>query len=131
VVTGLSGNIGSALLRRALSRPQGTDDLDLVGVCRRPPAPEGIYAGVEWVQFDLAAQVLPAPEHFEQASTLVTEEMVAQAVVFGDDVDVHVEQLRQYVDAGYDEVYVQQIGPDQKPFFGFYADEVLPRLRKG
>ncbi len=33
------------------------------------------------------------------------------------------------MDAGYDEVFVQQIGPDQEGFFRFYAEEVLPGLR--
>ncbi len=30
---------------------------------------------------------------------------------------------------GFDEVYVNQIGPDQEAFFGFYAENVLPRVR--
>ncbi|GLZ52980.1 hypothetical protein Acsp07_25970 [Actinomycetospora sp. NBRC 106378] len=38
-------------------------------------------------------------------------------------------QLRSYADAGYDEVYVQQIGPDVEGFFAAYAKEVLPALR--
>ena len=76
------------------------------------------------------AQVLPTPRHFEQASTLVTEEMIGEALVCGDDVDAHVEQFRSYRDAGYDEVYINQIGPDQEGFFQFYAEQVLPQLRK-
>jgi G6PDH family F420-dependent oxidoreductase len=76
------------------------------------------------------AQVLPSPKHFEQASALVTEEMVGEALVCGDDVDAHVEQFRSYRDAGYDEVYVNQIGPGQEGFFQFYAEQVLPQLRK-
>jgi G6PDH family F420-dependent oxidoreductase len=76
------------------------------------------------------AQVLPTPRHFEQASTLVTEEMIGDALVCGDDVDAHVEQFRSYRDAGYDEVYINQIGPDQEAFFAFYAEQVLPQLRK-
>jgi G6PDH family F420-dependent oxidoreductase len=76
------------------------------------------------------AQVLPTPRHFEQASTLVTAEMIGEALVCGDDVDAHVEQFRAYRDAGYDEVYINQIGPDQEGFFGFYADKVLPQLRR-
>ncbi|MCW2612369.1 MAG: luciferase-like protein [Cryptosporangiaceae bacterium] len=76
------------------------------------------------------AQVLPTPRHFEQASTLVTEEMIGAALVCGNDVDAHVEQFRQYRDAGYDEVYINQIGPDQEAFFAFYAEQVLPQLRK-
>ncbi|MEU6852355.1 TIGR03557 family F420-dependent LLM class oxidoreductase [Actinacidiphila alni] len=77
------------------------------------------------------AQILPTPEHFEQASTLVTEEAIADAVVCGDDVDAHVGAVTAYARAGFDEVYVNQIGPDQEQFFGFYRSEVLPRLAAG
>lgn len=73
-------------------------------------------------------QVLPDPAHFEQASTLVTEEAVADGMVCGDDVDEHVRAVSAYVDAGFDEVYVGQIGPDQQGFFDFYRSDVLPRL---
>ncbi|MGW5361174.1 LLM class F420-dependent oxidoreductase [Actinopolymorpha pittospori] len=76
------------------------------------------------------AQVLPTPEHFMQASSLVTEEMVGDALVCGDDLDSHVAAVREYLDAGYDEVYVNQIGPNQEGFFEFYGKEVLPRLRE-
>ncbi|WJV50552.1 LLM class F420-dependent oxidoreductase [Streptomyces flavofungini] len=73
-------------------------------------------------------QVLPDPAHFEQAVTLVTEEAVADGMVCGDDVDEHVGAVKAYTDAGFDEVYVGQIGPDQQGFFDFYRSEVLPRL---
>ncbi|PWI42815.1 LLM class F420-dependent oxidoreductase [Streptomyces sp. ICBB 8177] len=77
------------------------------------------------------AQILPTPRHFEQASTLVTEEMVADAVTCGDDVDAHVATVRAYAEAGFDEVYVNQIGPRQQGFFDFYRTRVLPALREG
>ena len=76
------------------------------------------------------AQVLPQPRHFEQASALVTPEMVAEFVVCGDDVDAHLRKLTEYAEAGYDEIYVNQIGPDQSGFFDFYAGEILPRFRR-
>jgi hypothetical protein len=47
----------------------------------------------------------------------------------GPDPDVHVTALRQFLDVGYDELYVQQIGPDQDAFFDFYGSKVLPQLR--
>jgi G6PDH family F420-dependent oxidoreductase len=72
-------------------------------------------------------QVLPTPEHFEQASELVTEEMVAEAVPCGPDLDRHLESLQEFADAGVDELYVQQIGGGRE-FFDAYADEVLPRF---
>jgi G6PDH family F420-dependent oxidoreductase len=75
------------------------------------------------------AQILPTPAHFEQATRLVTEEMVAEAVPCGPDPEPHRETIRRYADAGYDEVYVQQIGPDQEAFFRFYEKEILPEFR--
>ncbi|GHC87057.1 TIGR03557 family F420-dependent LLM class oxidoreductase [Streptomyces flavofungini] len=73
-------------------------------------------------------QVLPDPAHFEQAATLVTEEAVADGMVCGADADEHVRAVAAYVDAGFDEVYVGQIGPDQQGFFDFCRSDVLPRL---
>ncbi|MEX3100816.1 MULTISPECIES: LLM class F420-dependent oxidoreductase [unclassified Streptomyces] len=75
------------------------------------------------------AQLLPTPRHFEQASELVTPQMSAAAIPCGDDPDLHVEALRAFVDAGFDTVYVNQIGPDQQGFFDFYRTKILPQLR--
>ncbi|MEW6636273.1 MAG: LLM class F420-dependent oxidoreductase, partial [Actinomycetota bacterium] len=75
------------------------------------------------------AQELPSPRHFEQAAQLVTEEMVAQATPCGPDPEKHLASIREYIEAGYDEVYVQQIGPEQEGFFRFYEKEILPKLR--
>jgi G6PDH family F420-dependent oxidoreductase len=73
------------------------------------------------------AQVLPTPEHFQQASSLVRPEAMVTPV--GPEVGAHVEALRKFVDAGYDDLYVQQIGGDHEAFFDFYASKVLPELR--
>jgi UDP-glucose 4-epimerase len=51
VIVGASGNSGTALLRRLRSEP----DLDLAGVCRRPPAPSGPYADVVWHAIDIGS----------------------------------------------------------------------------
>jgi G6PDH family F420-dependent oxidoreductase len=74
------------------------------------------------------AQVLPTPAHFEQASELVTEEMIAESVPCGPDVDAIVAAFQEYADAGFDELYVQQIGPRQEKFFELLEREVLPRF---
>jgi G6PDH family F420-dependent oxidoreductase len=73
-------------------------------------------------------QVLPSPRHFEQLHELVTEDMVREKVVCGDDVEQHVSTLRAFADAGFDRVYVNQIGADQRGFFDFYRTKVLPQL---
>jgi G6PDH family F420-dependent oxidoreductase len=74
------------------------------------------------------AQVLPQPAHFEQAAALVTEEMIAEAVPCGPDLDEHVAALQEYADAGVDELFVQQIGSEHDEFFEVFASEVLPRF---
>ena len=72
------------------------------------------------------AQVLPTPAHFEQACELVTPDMLVTPV--GPDLETHVASLSQYLEAGVDELFVQQIGPDQDAFFDTWAREVLPRF---
>ncbi|MCC7353353.1 MAG: TIGR03557 family F420-dependent LLM class oxidoreductase [Anaerolineae bacterium] len=72
---------------------------------------------------------LPLPLHFEQASSLVTEEQVAQSVVCGPDPQPHLDKIQEYIEAGFDHVYLHQIGPDQEGFFRFYRREVLPEFR--
>jgi coenzyme F420-dependent glucose-6-phosphate dehydrogenase len=72
---------------------------------------------------------LPLPRHFEQAAENVGEGDVAKAVVCGPDPDGHIEALREYVDAGFDHLWVHQIGPEQEGFLRFYEQQVLPKVR--
>ncbi|TYL49871.1 TIGR03557 family F420-dependent LLM class oxidoreductase [Nocardioides sp. BGMRC 2183] len=74
------------------------------------------------------AQVLPTPEHFEQATELVTLESTREAVVAGNDPDHHLEQIRSYAEAGYDELYLANMGPYFLDMIDFYGREVLPQL---
>jgi hypothetical protein len=54
--------------------------------------------------------------------------MVAEKIPCGPDPQRHVELLRKYLNAGYDEVYVSQIGDDQSGFLDFFSREIRPRL---
>ena len=71
---------------------------------------------------------LALPSHFEGAAELVDEEDLEGAVVCGADPEKHLEALRKYADAGYDHVWVHQIGPEQEGFFRFYEQEIIPKL---
>jgi nucleoside-diphosphate-sugar epimerase len=51
VITGASGNVGTALLRRLVETDRGDE---LIGVVRRPPSPVGVYQGVQWHGLELA-----------------------------------------------------------------------------
>lgn len=52
------------------------------------------------------------------------------AVPCGPDVARHFDAIESRAHAGYDEIYVQQIGPDMDGFFSTYAREILPKLRR-
>ena len=58
----------------------------------------------------------------------LTEDDVAQSIVCGPDPERHLDAIREYADAGYDHVYVHQVGPDQDGAIRFYEDEVLPKI---
>ncbi|MDP3966657.1 MAG: TIGR03557 family F420-dependent LLM class oxidoreductase [Nocardioides sp.] len=75
------------------------------------------------------AQVLPSPVHFEQASQLVTEEQTRDSVVCGPDLDRHVEAFTPYVEAGFEEVFVSNMGPHYREMLAAYGEHVLPALR--
>ena len=75
-----------------------------------------------------AAQLLPLPRHFAQLAGLIGEDMITAPC--GPDPDTHIQGIRAYTDAGFDEVYVAQVGTEQDGFFEFYAGQVLPRLRE-
>lgn len=72
---------------------------------------------------------LAMPSHFEEAAELIGEEEVASSIVCGPDPERHLAAIREYIEAGYDHVYVHQVGPDQDGFFDFYERDVLPALR--
>jgi alkanesulfonate monooxygenase SsuD/methylene tetrahydromethanopterin reductase-like flavin-dependent oxidoreductase (luciferase family) len=72
---------------------------------------------------------LPLPEHFEAVAALVTEDQVAESIICGPDPEHHLAAIRKYAAAGYDHVCIHQVGKEQKGFFEFYAEEILPRLK--
>jgi G6PDH family F420-dependent oxidoreductase len=102
-------------------------------VCHAPSEAEGLQTAHRiWPNERLPgelAQVLPTPRHFEQASQLVTPEMVGEAVPCGPDPEPYVAALRSYLDAGFDEIYVQQIGSGHKAFFDFWQRQVRPAVQ--
>jgi G6PDH family F420-dependent oxidoreductase len=104
----------------------GRDDATCIETAHRLWGNEGLPGEL--------AQVLPSPKHFEQATTLVTKEMIAGSIAYGTDVQRHVDSFKPYADAGVDEVYISQMGgaedaTNAEGFFDFYSNDLLPRLR--
>ena len=101
-------------------------------VCWAPTEEEGVETAHRlWSTSGVpgeASQVLPSPRHFEQAAAIVTKEMTGSSVVCGPDAQRHADAIREYADAGYDRLFVSQMGEDAQGFFRFFADEVAPLL---
>lgn len=73
---------------------------------------------------------LPTPESFEAAARWVRKEDVAAEMPCGPDPARYEAAVKEYVDAGYDSIILNPAGPDQEGFFGFWRDELSPRLRR-
>jgi G6PDH family F420-dependent oxidoreductase len=73
---------------------------------------------------------LPGPAAFAGASQFVRKEDVAESIPCGPDVEEHVKAVRQFVDAGFTQVAVVQIGGEhQGQFLDWAKSELLPALR--
>ena len=74
---------------------------------------------------------LPGPDAFSDASASVRPEDVAGRIPCGDDVAAVVESAKKFIDAGYTDLALVQIGADhQESFFRAATAEILPELRK-
>jgi G6PDH family F420-dependent oxidoreductase len=115
-----SGGGGDKVVQGGLKVCYGSDEAQARKTVRRLWPSEGLPGEL--------AQVLPMPEHFEQATELVTEELLAEAIPCGPDLERHAEAIQEFADAGVDELYVHQIGGGHDRFFEAYAREILPRF---
>jgi G6PDH family F420-dependent oxidoreductase len=138
----LAGRVGDGLVSTApeaelverfrASGGDGKPTIGMVHVCFAEDEEEARRTAHEWwpnsaIRGDLG-QELPLPRHFEQAASMVTEDDVAAAVVCGPDPARHMNAIAEYAEAGFDHVYVHQVGPAQDDFLTFYEREVLPEL---
>lgn len=74
---------------------------------------------------------LPGPQSFAAATEFVRPEDVAGSIPCGDDVDAFVDAVRPYVEAGFTEVALVQVGGDSQPEFLEWARRrLLPALRE-
>jgi G6PDH family F420-dependent oxidoreductase len=73
-------------------------------------------------------QELPLPSHFEQAAERIGEDTIAESIVCGPDPAKHLEKIRALADAGFDHVYIHQVGPEQEGCIEFYGSEILPKI---
>lgn len=72
---------------------------------------------------------LRSPEDFELATRFVRPEDVRNSVLVSADLDRHVAWLREYIDIGFQELHLHQVGRNQLEFIRAFGSRVLPQLR--
>ncbi|MDQ3957614.1 MAG: LLM class flavin-dependent oxidoreductase, partial [Actinomycetota bacterium] len=104
-----------------------------VNVCWAPSEDEAKRTALEWWPVagigGALMQELALPSHFEAAAEPLTADQVAKTLAVGPDPDVHIENIRKFASAGFNHLWIHQIGPDQDGFFDFYEKQVLPKVR--
>jgi coenzyme F420-dependent glucose-6-phosphate dehydrogenase len=73
-------------------------------------------------------QELAIPAYFEAAAAMVEPDDLAETLPLGPDPDRWLEAIKEFEDAGYDHVYIHQIGSDQDGFIEFARRELMPKL---
>jgi G6PDH family F420-dependent oxidoreductase len=76
------------------------------------------------------SQELALPAHFEQAAKMVDKEDIKKIIACGPDTERIVGQIDTFADAGFDHVYLHQIGPKQEEFFEVCERELLPHYKQ-
>ena len=137
----LAGRAGDALISTAPDaelvaayREAGGDGprYGMLTVCVAASEPEAKRIAHEWwpnaALRSPLGQELPQPAHFEAAVSTVTPDDVAESVLCSGDAKEHEAKIQEFVDAGFDHVYVHQVGPEQEAFFRLYENELVPSL---
>ena len=90
-------------------------------------------AMTEWPNggMPFAKQDIKNPEDFAAIAKLVRPEDFKNRVLITSDLDVHIKNIQHYVDMGFDEVHIHNVGRNQAEFIEVFGRDVLPNLRLG
>ena len=121
--------------REAGKDPSGAPKLLQIHISWAPTEEEATEnALVEWPNGGMAffpKQDIKNPEDFAGIAKLVRREDFENRVLISSDLEVHTAHIQKYVDMGYDEVHLHNVGRDQAGFIETFGREVIPNLRLG
>lgn len=69
------------------------------------------------------------PEDFEAMAKLVKPEHFKNRVLMTPDPEKHIEYIQHFIDLGFDEVYIHNVGRNQEEFIELYGQKVIQQLR--
>jgi alkanesulfonate monooxygenase SsuD/methylene tetrahydromethanopterin reductase-like flavin-dependent oxidoreductase (luciferase family) len=73
-------------------------------------------------------QDIRSPLDFEQMAKLVRPEDFEGRMLISSDPDRHREQIQRFLDLGFDQIYLHNVGRNQADWIEVFGREVLPRL---
>ena len=73
--------------------------------------------------------MLPSPQQFEELASIVDPEETREKVACGNDPDKQIEALQPFLDVGFDEVYVGNMGPHYADMIRQFGERCLPAVR--
>jgi coenzyme F420-dependent glucose-6-phosphate dehydrogenase len=101
-------------------------------VCYGPEEEQAKDEALEWWPNSCAPGELTVelaePQHFEEVAQLVTANSVAEKIVCGPSADAILEEVSGFAEAGFDHVFIHQVGPRQEEFLEFAKGELLPAI---
>ncbi len=71
---------------------------------------------------------IPTPKYFEELAGMTDPETLTRHMACGNDPQSHIDEIKNFINAGYDHVFIHQLGPEQEGFINFYKEEVLPEF---
>ena len=74
-------------------------------------------------------QDIKNPEDFANIAKLVRIENFANRMLISADLEEHTAQLQNFVNMGFDEIYLHNVGRNQAEFISTFGEKVLPKLR--
>ncbi len=74
-------------------------------------------------------QDIRSPEDFAAMAKLVRAENFKGRVLISADLDEHRAQLQSYIDLGFNEIYVHNVGRNQEQWIRAFGEHVLPKLK--
>ncbi len=73
-------------------------------------------------------QDIRSPWDFAEMAKLVREEDFDGRMIISSDPDVHRAEIQKFIDAGFDRIYVHNVGRNQEEWIKVFGREVLPKL---